>query len=202
MDAELTTGPPPVGPDLDETPPTSWPRTVGTISIVYGALGLLCQSAMNAGAMFSEFFLKMGGMDVEFPMLFKVLSGITMVVMWVLGIILIVGGVKLIRRRRVAVGLLKTWVVLRILVMIAGVVSAVVFLPLNMQLQEQILEATNKQAREGGRSDQVREFDEDSAWRTTVIWTAVASAAFSAYPLFLGLYLSRRKIVAEVEQWA
>ena len=201
MDAELTSPPPPVGPDLDETPPTTWPKTVGTISIVYASLGLLCQSTMNAGGMFSQFFLKMGGIDIQVPMMMKVISGVTMVVMWILGIILIVGGVKLTRRRRTAMGLLKTWVVLRILVVIVAVVSTVVFLPVNMQLQEEILEATNKKLREGGQSDKVQEFDEEKAWRNAVIGTAVASAVFSAYPLFLGLYLSRRKIGAEVEQW-
>lgn len=201
MDAGLTSGPPPVGPDLDETPPTTWPKTVGTISIVYASLGLLCQSAMNAGGMFSDFFMKMGGIDVQIPMMMKVISGVTMVVMWVLGIILIVGGIKLTRRRRGAMGLLKTWVVLRILVVIAAVVSTVVFLPVSMGLQEEILEATNKKLREGGSPERVQEFDEDKAWRKAVIGTAVASALFSAYPLFLGLYLSRRKIVAEVEQW-
>lgn len=202
MDAEWTSVPDPVGPDLDETPQTTWPKTIGVISIVYGSLGLLCQGAMNAGGMLGEFFMKLGNLDVEFPMMFKVISGVTIVVMWILGIILIMGGIKLTRRRRGALGLLKTWVVLRLLVMIVGVVLTVLLLPANLGLQEQILEATNKQAREGGRSDQVREFDEDSAWRTTVIGTAVAGAVFSAYPLFLGLYLSRRKIGAEVEQWA
>jgi len=157
---------------------------------------------MNAGGMFSDFFMRMGGLDVEFPMIFKVISGSTIVVMWVLGVILIVGGVKLTQRRREALGVLKTWVVLRILVMIAGVVLTVLLLPAHMGIQEQILEATNKQAREGGGPDQVQEFDEDSAWRKTVIGTAAASAVFSAYPLFLGFYLSRRKLVAEVEQWA
>ena len=201
MDAELTSPPPPVGPDLDETPQTTWPRTVGTISIVYASLGLLCQSAMNAGGMFSDFFMKMGGIDVQIPMMMKVISGVTMVVMWVLGIILIVGGIKLTRRRRGALGILKTWVVLRVLVVIMAVVSTVVFLPVTMGLQEEILEATNKRLREGGSPERVQEFDEDKAWRNAVIGTAVASALFSAYPLFLGLYLSRRKIVAEVEQW-
>ena len=201
MDAELTSPPPPVGPDLDETPPATWPKTVGTISIVYASFGLLCQSAMNAGGMFSDFFMKMGGIDVQIPMMMKVISGVTMVVMWVLGIILIVGGVKLIRRRRGAMGILKTWVVLRVLVVIMAVVSTVVFLPVTMGLQEEILEATNKRLREGGSPERVQEFDEDKAWRNAVIGTAVTSALFSAYPLFLGLYLSRRKIVAEVEQW-
>ena len=202
MDAEVTSVPDPVGPDLDETPQTTWPKTIGVISIVYGSLGLLCQGAMNAGGMLGEFFMKLGNLDVEFPMMFKVISGVTIVVMWILGIILIVGGIQLTRRRRGALRVLKTWVVLRILLIIVGVVLTVLLLPANLGLQEQILEATNKQAREAGRSDQVREFNEDTAWRTTVIGTAVASAAFSAYPLFLGLYLSRRKIVAEVEQWA
>ena len=71
-----------------------------------------------------------------------------------------------------------------------------------VDLARQGQEAGNKANREQGRLDMIRPFDEDKAYRNTVIGMAVGTGMTCAFPLFLGFYLSRRRVTDEIKDWA
>lgn len=193
LDAEM--------PELAEPPATKWPRVIGIISVIYAAGGILCQVGVVASSFFSETLLKMGGMDIEMPPVLLAVNTVLGVVMSFVGLLLLFAAINLLRRRRSGVSLHKQWAVLRVVLVVAGVGIGIVLLPANIELQRSIQEASNERLREADRDDLVQEFSEDKVWRQTIITTGVTAGVVSVYPLFIGFYLSRRKIREEVETW-
>ncbi len=184
-----------------EPPDTGWPRVIGIISIIYAICGLGCQVLGLASIFLTEWLMSLGGMDVEMPAMVKITTGATAVVMTGVGFLMLAGGIALVRRRRTGVSRLRLWAILRMVLIAVGVVVGLMTAPAQLQFQEQALEATNQMLREKGQTAGIREFDEDAAWTQQMIMVGVLSAAFSAYPLFLGFFLSRRKITDEVATW-
>lgn len=188
-------------PELAEAPDTKWPRVIGIISLIYAAGGILCQVGVVVSSLASETLMKMGGMDIEMPPVLLAVNTALGVVMSFVGLLLLFAAINLLRRRRSGVSLHKQWAVLRLVLMVAGVGVAIVLLPANIELQRSIQEASNEKLREADRDDLVQEFSEDKVWRQTIIMTGVGAGVVTVYPLFIGFYLSRRKIREEVETW-
>jgi len=188
-------------PGLIEPPQTGWPKVIGIISIVFAVIGLACQVLGFLSAFFSEWGMKLAGMDVTMPPVIKITGAASAVVMTCLGFLMLAGGIGLVRRRRAGVSRLKTWALLRVVMIAVGVVTAVLTLPAQIDFQRNIQEATNEKLREGGRTDMIKPFDEDATWTKMVVTTGVMSAVFAVYPLFIVFYLSREKIRDEVGTW-
>ena len=119
-----------------------------------------------------------------------------------LSILLLLAAIRLLGRRRTGVSMHKTWAVLRLVMVVISVVVGILMLPTSIQFERSMQEATVRLARERGSNVPDRPFDEDFAWKKGVVMTGVSAGVFSVYPLFLGFYLSRRKIGDEVETWA
>jgi hypothetical protein len=185
----------------DEPPDTKWPTVIGAISIIYAALGLMCQAWAMVWIFLSEQLMAMGGLQIDMPPAIQAVGAASAVVTSIVGIILLVGGVKLSRRRRSGVTWVKRWVVLRMLLLLVGVAANFAIMPANLQLQESIIDATNQMQLDNGRPDLVQTFDEEAQWRKQVLFLGLFSGAAAIYPLFLGFYLSRKKIAEEVSQW-
>ena len=185
-----------------EPPATKWPIRLGIFSLIYAAGGLLCQIGVITTTLLTERLLAMAGMtDVQVPAATRYPTVATALLAMLLGLVLLIGAINLLRRRRSSISQLKAWALLRMLMVLLGVVVGIATLPANMEFQRQIQELNNQRAREGGRPDFVKEFDEQKQWYQSAVAMAVMSIGFSIYPMFLGFYLTRRSVREEVSHW-
>lgn len=180
--------------------PSKWPTVLGVISLIYGMGGLVCWLGYSVSVFFSEALMKMGGMDVSTPLSIKIWGVVLGAVSMGLGIVLLVGAANLLRRNRSGPSLLRKWVILRLLLILIGFVVGMLTAPAGIQMQRSMLEAQNEALREAGRPEQPEKSD-DELWRTALVQSAIFSGILVIYPVFLGFYLSRKKIIAEVERW-
>jgi hypothetical protein len=197
-EAEL---PPMTGAPPDDEPQTAWPRAIGIISVIYAGLGLLCGIGGAIGSFFSQTLMRMGGFDVEMPAAIKYQAAISAVVMLPVGLLLLMGGIRLLQRRRSAIPLLKTWAVVRLCLIVVGVLVAIAMMPTSIEFSRAMQEAGNDRLRESGRSDLVQEFDEEAIRRRTMLSTGITTAVIAVYPVFIGFFDSRSKIAEEVATW-
>src|SRR5437867_790732 len=94
---DATNPAPPIdaGPlDTDETV-SSWPTTIGVVSLIYALGGLLCAVGIAGSTFFMESLMKLGGMDVTTPPLIKINGVISAILMVIAGCIMLTGAVKL-----------------------------------------------------------------------------------------------------------
>jgi len=187
-----------------EPPDTKWPKVIGIISLIYAIGGLLCQVAGSVWVVFgAEAVMGMTGADIEMSMLVKVLTIVSAVLLFGVGVLMLVGSVNLLRRRRSGVSALKMWVVLRLLLLVVGIGLGILMLPANIDFQMQAAEAQAQMLRDRGQSvpASLEKMDRETLWLRSVIGLGVMSGVFAVYPLFLGFYLSRGKISDEAAQW-
>ena len=198
--------PDPIRPDLDDQGIVSpenlsnWPKIIGVLSLIYASIGLMCQTSMVAWVFLGETFAKMGGMDLQVPGAMKLMAVASGAILFILGVLMIAGSVNLMRRRRVGLKLLKIWVIMRVIMIVVGLSLTVLMAPVNLKMQRSVEEATNRRLREAGQPEMPTKTDEQ-LWRESMIWTGVMTGLFAVYPVFLGFFLTRRKIVNEAEQW-
>ncbi len=197
------TPPPPTDADwvLEDPPDTKWPKVIGIISLIYALGGLLCQLGAGTASFMTEFLMGMGGMDVTMPMVLKVIGAVTALLGFLVGLVLLFGAINLLRRKRSSIAQHKRWAVLRLILIVVALLVNVVFMNANIEFQRASQDAVNRMMIENGQAQAVQEFDENGAWTKTVIMQGVFAGVFSAYPLFIGFYLSRKKIADEVDQW-
>ena len=189
-----------VPPNSDE-PQSKWPKVIGIISLIYALIGLTCTTTegiwLGVSGMLPEMWR--GGADP--PRIIQV-TGIAQVVLTLgVGILMVTGAVSLLRRRRSGPGLLKKWVLLRMALLVLAVVAMVLTGPAQTQMQRSILEFQNDMFREADMTDRIVEKTDEELWQKAMLQGGIAAGLFAIYPVFLGLYLSRKKITAEVELW-
>lgn len=180
---------------------TKWPKVIGILSLIYAVGGLLCVVSTIAMTALGDVFARAGGMDLHFPPSVRYPAVVLGAINFVLGIVMLTGAISLLRRRRTGVSRLKKWAAFRLATLLLGLVTTMFTLPAQLDIQRQVIEFQSERAREGGRPDLAQEFDEDEQWFNVIRNTAIATAVFAAFPLFLGFYLSRRKITDEVQNW-
>ncbi len=112
-----------------------------------------------------------------------------------------VGAVNLLRRRRSGPSLLRVWSVIRLVLIVVGLGTAIVLAPAQVELQRSLLEQQNDRLREAGMESRVKEKTDDELRQAAIRNGVIASGVFAAYPFFLGLWLSRRKVTEEVQHW-
>jgi len=184
---------PPTTPGGFPTAQTTWPTVIGIVGIVLGALGVFyglysvagplvgrAMSGIMGGAEFMDEIL-----DAIEPYLWA-LSGLS-VLSTALAVLLIVGSVRLNRRRASARGLLRQWAILKI--PLSVVISGVTFA---MQMEQMSVQAEAM----GGAAGM------------EVFMVAVAAAAIlfglawsCAGPVFVLWWFSRDKIKDEISGW-
>jgi hypothetical protein len=114
----METAPPP----LAKPPAAVWPTSIGIIAIVFG-IGGLFQGVMAPLSLFltrqqMETFVKQGADQArvdEYLAQLTSQSFISLGIFVVLGLILLTGGILLMKQRRIASPLLQTWGILKIL---------------------------------------------------------------------------------------
>ena len=189
--------------DYDEPPQTSggWPVVIGVISLIYACGGLLCQVAAGSMAMLGDFLASLGGLDVEIPPVIKAIGVGLAAMTFIAGLIMLMGAIHLLRRRRAGPKLLKAWVVLRLILIAVGFSTMFITAPAQIEFQRTMLEAQNERVREAGREDLVKPIDDESIWRTHMIQGVIMTGITAIYPVFIGIWLSRRPIKDEVAKW-
>jgi hypothetical protein len=165
---------------------SSWPTAIGTIAIVFGALGAL--GWLYSGA--SPFLFKWfgGTFDENEPGMKAALAWQTWSVLLsllaaALAVLLLVVGVRLVRRRRRALRAGIGWAILRMLLAVA---HAAVF---SQMAQQQFAEMQN--------DPNIAPMRNIVGPATAIFWIVWGCAL----PIFLLIWFGRRKIKDEVTTW-
>jgi hypothetical protein len=196
--------PPPVDlpPDEIVEPASSWPKVIGILSIVYASLGLLAVTCGGSWMLLLPMMPKFMGGGTSAPTVLLATTIGSSLVGICLGILLMSGGIKLVRYRREGVKRLKTWAIARLAWAIVAMGLAIVTMPTQIQfqreMQKQQMEAINSG---GGPAPAFGMPSEEQQWTMAIISTVVIGVLTLVYPLFLGVFLSRRRITDEVQRW-
>ena len=119
MTTDMPAAPPPSGP-VSPYPPSKWPTAIGVISIVFGALGmlslvgLLFQKAMSKVSMQS--FVNEGlATQEEVDAYIAKWANVQLISGLFIGLastLLLIGGILLVKRKKMSVHLIRVWAVL------------------------------------------------------------------------------------------
>jgi hypothetical protein len=170
------------------SPPTRWPRVLGTLGIILGALSILDQlddlvlmpmlrspSSWNrlVGPDLGEEIVRW--MPPPAWLTASALLGIA------LGALLLVGSLRLRRRRRSGASLTRTWAWLAIAWLVVEIATSWAWL-----------------ARYAGELDDLS----SAAWRVpAALGIVIAFALLAVYPIFLLIWFARTPIQSEVASW-
>ena len=179
---------------------TKWPKVIGVISLIYAIIGLLCQSGYAVATALTDQLMQFFGIEVATPVVLKATGILLAAVGIALGVVMLTGAIKLLRRQRSGVSVLKKWAVMRIILVLIAVIAGVLMAPAQIDTQRQMLEA-QRDRMPPDQAARLPDLTDDQIWRRTMIQMGVFSALFAAYPVFLGFWLSRKKITADVERW-
>lgn len=172
---------------------TSWPKVVGVIAIIFGILGTL------GGAWGFFALLLIQRMKSTLPP--ETVVGLKAIEDWkgwtmftsglaaVLGVFLLVGGIRLVKRRYRAVGTIMTWAILKIL-LVAGSTY------LSYMIQQQQLQIMSEQASGAGA------MPAGFVGTVSAISAAISIVWGWALPVFMLIWFSRGKIKEEVAGWS
>ncbi len=179
---------------------SKWPKVIGIITIIYASLGMTCQGTSILGLLLAPVWRAMIGINIEAPPVIQVLAYSSFAIYLCLGIYLFVGGVRLLRRRAEGVKSLKTWAVMRLVMVIVSFVAGYLTIPANVEMQRNISVSVNEILAESNQPPQP--FDEAKVFKQAGIGAVVGAGLTSIYPIFLGFFLSRKKVDEEIETWA
>lgn len=193
----------PLNPPAEEP---RWPQVVGTISVVYAIIGLLCQSLFLVQTLASDWIMRkfVGNVDLpKMPASMFLPQVVAVIFGTVLGIILLMGGLSVLKRRAKGVKLVRLWAVLRLVLLVFGIGLAIFTAPASIayqrEVQEKVMEA--QQERSGGRAPAMPQMDEKTQMKLAMVMIAVISAIQAVYPVFAGVFLSRASVAEEVARW-
>lgn len=206
MNATPTHSPPAIPP---AAPVSKWPKIVGIIAIIFGAGGLvgalitpaslfLTKSQMQT---YSKLDVAQADIDAYLAQLTS-LSYLSAAVQGALGLLLLVGGIVLLKRMKLASPLLQSWAVVKI---VAGGFLLFQSGALSRTQMRLIYEATDKtlsssgggSAGAGPVTSSMMQFTEYAMWAGLgfgLIWLA-------ALPVFLIAWFNRERIRDEVATW-
>ncbi len=192
---ELKAMAPPVAPGQTRNLDTQsdWPKVLGTISIVFGCLGMLGGILRLFNSVTMEFLSQKVPMAaqaaVDLPESLVLWNTISGAIGFVMAALLLVGGIRLIRRRAAFVGIITVWAVSKMVFVLADAAFQVGF-------QGAVIEqATAAQGTPlpGG----------DAVMTLIAVVTVVVTLLWGwALPLFFLIWMRRAKIKAEMQNWA
>ncbi|MDF1861941.1 MAG: hypothetical protein P1U87_17110 [Verrucomicrobiales bacterium] len=193
-----TSEPPPIDPSQLPRSKANWSRTIGIIALIFGSLGFLGALASPFTFLVAKHSMKtlesQGADPDRIADYVDRLGGLTVysaIGLGILGVLLALGGFKLIKRRPVASILLHVWAALKI-------VLGSYLQYRNWSLVKLQLDIQNSAT---GISESAAQITE----KITTVIVGVASVGgilwMLALPVFLLIWLSRRKIKAEIREW-
>jgi hypothetical protein len=188
------------GPLVDEIARTRWPTVIGVISIIYAIIGLTCAGFQIGWLGLQNLIPEMWRGGVTWPLWLRLMLIALAVPLLVAGGMLLAGGIGLVRRKRSSVSLLRKWAVFRLVLLVLGVIATVVSAPAQMEMQRQGYEFRARLHAEQGWPPPPQQTDQER-WFWIILPAGVMTVLIAIYPLFVGFYLSRKKINDEVAEW-
>ncbi len=201
----------PLTSDLHPTgefvPESRWPLVLGTISILYASFGILFMLVTLVGVFLGPWLqASLAGMKpVPVPPLLLVGQATLALSGLVLGIILLMGGILTIRRRRRGPKLVSFWVVARLALLLVGVAFAFLTLDLNLKYQERVQDAVVELMRNNDvPEDQIEASipGRGMTRQSMITWTLAFGGILAIYPVIAGLMLSGRGVREELQDWS
>jgi len=181
----------PPAPETPDVPRTSWPTAVGVIGIILGALGLLggCCGVVYpfAWPAYVNFIKQQPNVPPEViqqleastpPLMWSVASG---VIGLVLAVMLLLGSIKVMRRRIEGVSLCRIWAWIQIPWAIIAIVA-------NIVIQAQMM-AKLQNVPTGGAVG-------------PIIGGACGVIFGLGFPIFIVVWFSRKRVKDEIASWA
>lgn len=198
MDQPLDETPPPLPSHMTATPGSGWPRTLGIITIVFGVLGILggLVAVINPLILRKqlESYVQLGAdaVAVDAYMDKMVPYQITLAVLtFTAGLLLLAGGLFLIKKRAIAVKLLLAWGVYKIGI---GIYTTIQSFPM-VREQMEIMQSSTALAGDAGETiGQITSIATTFGLVAGLVWVAVL-------PVFLFVWFSRAKIREQVKVW-
>lgn len=196
---------PPVAPPTTQgdfvpvKPPESWPTVIGVISIIFGSLGVLSGACGGALLLLSGPLVSMipkeqaAEMEVQLSsgLPYPVLQGGVMLLELVISVMMLVGGIVLLRRKRSARGLLVGTAWLDLLANTVGAVVGFMVMQAQMKAMQENAEVAQQMPAGFGALAQgaggVMAFVQ---WLFLAIW-----------PVFVLIWFSRSRVRESVETW-
>ena len=182
-----------------------WPFVFGGVSLALGVFGFCMQGLGAAFAGFTDSLMKMGGMEVSPPPDVVRVVGITQaVILCALGIVLIAGSALLMNRNPLGATLVRVWVVLRLLMVVAGLVAGIVTIKPNVEWQitmtAEMRESLRKQP--GFNEKNLPPIPERADAEQKALWSLLgASVAFSVWPFVMAIVMTRPNVRADIDAW-
>ncbi len=198
MDKPLDETPPPLPTHISATPGSGWPKTLGIITMVFGALGSLggLVSVINPFLLRKqlESYVQMGAdaAAVDAYIDKMVPYQITLSVLtFTAGLLLLAGGITLLKKRVIAVKLLLAWGVYKIGI---GIHTTIQGFPMARE-QMEIMQSSNAFGGDAAESiGQITSIATTFGLIASLVWVAVL-------PVFLFVWFSRAKIREQVKAW-
>ena len=186
--------------------PSRWPLVVGTISILYSALGIIFLLIGLAGVFLGPWLQSaMMGIDpVAVPTALVIGQTAIILICLVLGVMLLVGGILTCKRRRRGPRLISIWAVGRLVMILLGIGFSFLTLDLNVQYQLHIGEGVKEFMEDRGMTtEQIQNaVPSEQVLRSRIlVWPLVFFAMTAVCPIALGIVLSGRGIRADYQSW-
>lgn len=186
---------PPTEGALVEERPTTWPTVVGVLGIVWASLGLFCGCVGFFAVPMQRWGLNMQSQAGQSNALaeaqlhaaeqFQIIMISLIAVAMIFAVVLLIGSISLVRRRRKARSLMMTWAI-----------ASLLLLAFNIALQVMTYQATVAELNNIGDTSQMGQL-----WVTTIIGGFFTAVFGFVPPLFVLFWFSRQRIKSEVEQW-
>jgi hypothetical protein len=188
-------------------PESRWPVVMGTISILYASFGILFMLVTLAGIFLGPWLqASLAGMEpIPVPMVLIIGQSLLAGSGFVLGVILLLGGIMTLKRRRPGPKFITIWVIGRLAVLIVALVFAFATLDLNLKYQERVADEVVEMMRSNNVSEErIQESmpGQSLTRQSMMTWTLVLSGVLAIYPVLTGLTLSGRAVREEVRTWS
>ena len=181
----------------------SWPTVIGVLCLLYALLGLVSNGCGLFWQQGQRVIFSMSGVqDVEIPSDIATMSMIGSIIGMALVLLLLVGAFGLMRRKRSSLKLLRAWVVLQVVLAIAGVVVGFLMIDSNIEYQQQISNAVRDMMVDQGQDASAFPQQSKEEMRTGAIFGLVIGTPLQmAFPVVIGLLLTRRRWREEAASW-
>ena len=140
--------------------------------------------------------------------LFPDLSNSSLVMWWLMSpplamvVLLIVGAIALLRRRQSAMKMLRAWVVLQVLLAIAGGILGYLMIDSNVKYQERITDAVREMMVDRGESASAIPQQSEEEMRSGAVRGLMIGIPLQlVFPIVIGLLLTRKSWNEEVGTW-
>lgn len=192
---------PPVSPVVAES---SWAAGLGVVCLVYALLGILVNAVGLA-------FLAFNAQGAGLPEMVTAVQFGSGALAILLGVVLLLGAIAMMRRRRLGATLVRVWAVARILLLLAMAVFGYLTLPQQVDAQLRIIEEAQSEAAPSGGSGrrgsvQVTAGGGGLSREALMRWSRLGLVAsvlvLGAFPVTAGWMLSDRSRRQEIETWS